>query len=147
MPAVLGFEGSANKIGVGVVRDGKVLANPRRTYVTPPGTGEDLGICNSWRTFPHSILCHLYLSKRWWRVRIVPPNFWSYSLRLCNGKRASQVAQWLRICLQYRRLEFDPWVEILWEMEWQPTPVFLPGECYGRRSLADYSPWGRKELG
>ena len=65
MPAVLGFEGSANKIGVGVVRDGKVLANPRRTYVTPPGTGEDLGICNSWRTFPHSIPCHLYLSKRW----------------------------------------------------------------------------------
>uniref|UniRef100_A0A4X1USY0 N(6)-L-threonylcarbamoyladenine synthase n=1 Tax=Sus scrofa TaxID=9823 RepID=A0A4X1USY0_PIG len=39
MPAVLGFEGSANKIGVGVVRDGTVLANPRRTYVTPPGTG------------------------------------------------------------------------------------------------------------
>nr|XP_045012095.1 probable tRNA N6-adenosine threonylcarbamoyltransferase isoform X2 [Jaculus jaculus] len=39
MPAVLGFEGSANKIGVGVVRDGEVLANPRRTYVTPPGTG------------------------------------------------------------------------------------------------------------
>jgi hypothetical protein len=40
MPAVLGFEGSANKIGVGVVRDGTVLANPRRTYVTAPGTGE-----------------------------------------------------------------------------------------------------------
>lgn len=39
MPAVLGFEGSANKIGVGVVRDGTVLANPRRTYVTAPGTG------------------------------------------------------------------------------------------------------------
>ena len=39
MPAVLGFEGSANKIGVGVVRDGTVLANPGRTYVTAPGTG------------------------------------------------------------------------------------------------------------
>ncbi|KFO22264.1 Putative tRNA threonylcarbamoyladenosine biosynthesis protein OSGEP [Fukomys damarensis] len=39
MPVVLGLEGSANKIGVGVVRDGEVLANPRRTYVTPPGTG------------------------------------------------------------------------------------------------------------
>ena len=26
------------------------------------------------------------------------------------------------------------------------TPVFLPGEFYGRRSLADYSPWARKEL-
>ena len=27
-----------------------------------------------------------------------------------------------------------------------PTPVFLPGESHGQRSLADYSPWGRKEL-
>ena len=25
------------------------------------------------------------------------------------------------------------------------TPVFLPGEAHGRRSLIDYSPWGRKE--
>ena len=28
----------------------------------------------------------------------------------------------------------------------QPTPVFLPGESHGRRSLADNSPWGHKEL-
>ena len=27
----------------------------------------------------------------------------------------------------------------------KPTPVFLPGESHGRRSLAGYSPWGRKE--
>ena len=27
----------------------------------------------------------------------------------------------------------------------QPTPVFLPGESHGRRNLAGYSPWGRKE--
>ena len=26
-----------------------------------------------------------------------------------------------------------------------PYPVFLPGEFHGWRSLADYSPWGRKE--
>ena len=25
------------------------------------------------------------------------------------------------------------------------TPVFLPGEFHGQRSLAGYSPWGRKE--
>ena len=25
-----------------------------------------------------------------------------------------------------------------------PTPVFLPGEVHGQRSLAGYSPWGRK---
>ncbi|XP_070622934.1 tRNA N6-adenosine threonylcarbamoyltransferase [Erythrolamprus reginae] len=39
MPIVIGFEGSANKIGIGIVRDGEVLSNPRRTYVTPPGQG------------------------------------------------------------------------------------------------------------
>ena len=27
----------------------------------------------------------------------------------------------------------------------QPTPVFLPGESHGRRSLVGYSPRGRKE--
>ena len=27
-----------------------------------------------------------------------------------------------------------------------PTPVFLPGEFHGQRSLAGYSPWGCKEL-
>ena len=26
-----------------------------------------------------------------------------------------------------------------------PTPVFLPGESRGRRSLVGYSPWGHKE--
>ena len=25
------------------------------------------------------------------------------------------------------------------------NPVVLPGESHGRRSLADYSPWGHKE--
>ena len=34
---------------------------------------------------------------------------------------------------------------ILLRRKWQSTPVFLPGECYGRRSLASYSPWGCKE--
>ena len=35
--------------------------------------------------------------------------------------------------------------KILWRRKWQPTPVFLPGESHGQRSLAGYSPWGRKE--
>ena len=33
-----------------------------------------------------------------------------------------------------------------WRGKWQPTPVFLPEKSHGQRSLADYSPWGRKEL-
>jgi len=32
-----------------------------------------------------------------------------------------------------------------WRREWQPTPVFLPGEFYGQRSLVGCSPWGPKE--
>ncbi|XP_078390298.1 tRNA N6-adenosine threonylcarbamoyltransferase [Cetorhinus maximus] len=39
MTIVIGFEGSANKIGVGIIKDGVVLSNPRRTYITPPGQG------------------------------------------------------------------------------------------------------------
>lgn len=39
MVVVIGLEGSANKIGVGIIRDGTVLSNPRRTYITPPGQG------------------------------------------------------------------------------------------------------------
>ena len=30
--------------------------------------------------------------------------------------------------------------------KWQRTPVFLPGKSHGQRSLAGYSPWGRKRL-
>ena len=30
--------------------------------------------------------------------------------------------------------------------KWLPTPVFLPGELHGHRNLADYRPWGCKEL-
>ena len=42
---------------------------------------------------------------------------------------------------------FDPWVEkIPWNRKWQPTPVLLPGEFHGQRSLEDYSPQGHKEL-
>ena len=45
----------------------------------------------------------------------------------------------------------ETWVRSLgWEdpleREGQPTPVFLPGEFHGQRSLAGYSPWGHKKL-
>ena len=41
---------------------------------------------------------------------------------------------------------WEPWVrKIPWRREWQSTPVFLPGEFHGQRSLVGYSPWGPKE--
>ena len=33
-----------------------------------------------------------------------------------------------------------------WKRDWQPTPVFLPGELHGQRSLVGSSPRGHKEL-
>ena len=37
---------------------------------------------------------------------------------------------------QCGRLGFHPWVrKIPWRREWLPTPVFLPGEFHGQRSL------------
>ena len=45
-----------------------------------------------------------------------------------------------------RRPGFHPWVgKSLWRREQLPTPVLLPGEFYGQRSLAGYNPWGSKE--
>ena len=35
--------------------------------------------------------------------------------------------------------------KIPWRRKWQPTPVFLPGESHGQRSMAGYSPGGHKE--
>ena len=32
-----------------------------------------------------------------------------------------------------------------WRREWLPTPVLLPGESHGQRSLEGYSPRGHKE--
>ena len=32
-----------------------------------------------------------------------------------------------------------------WRREWLLTPVFLPGEFHGQRSLTGHSPWGGKE--
>ena len=46
-----------------------------------------------------------------------------------------------------RKPGFNPWVgKIPWRRDWQPTPVFLPGEFHGQGSLAGYKPWDCKEL-
>lgn len=41
MVIAIGFEGSANKLGIGIVQDGEIIANVRRTYITPPGEGNN----------------------------------------------------------------------------------------------------------
>ena len=40
----------------------------------------------------------------------------------------------------------NPWVrKSPWRRAWQPSPVFLPGEAHGQKSLVGYGPWGCKE--
>ena len=76
-----------------------------------------------------------------WRLPFHQPQL--YLKNLIN--MAFLVAQMVRICLQSRRPGFDPWVrKIPWRREWQPTPVFLPGESHGQKSLVGYSLWVTK---
>ena len=56
------------------------------------------------------------------------------------------VTQTVTVCLQCGRAGFDPWFgKVPWRRAWQPTPIFLPGEFHGQRSLAGYSPWDCRE--
>ena len=42
-------------------------------------------------------------------------------------------------CERHSRPGFNPWIrKILWRRQWQPTPVFLPGEFHGKRSLGGF---------
>ena len=56
--------------------------------------------------------------------------------------RASLVAQTIKnrpIMQEETRVQSLGW-KIPWRRVWQPTPVFLPGEFHGQRSLMSYSP-------
>ena len=63
--------------------------------------------------------------------------------------RASQVAQTIKNPLAVRnrrRFSFNTWGgKVPGGRHRQPTPVFLPGESHGQRTLVGYSPYGHKE--
>ena len=70
---------------------------------------------------------------------------------LLHRKGASPVALVVKEpacqCRSHKRCGFDSWGgKIPWRRAWQSTPVFLPGESYGQRSLAGYSPRSHKVL-
>ena len=71
----------------------------------------------------------MLLSRKINLCHIVPPQLVAWE------EWTSLVAQMERICLQCRKPGFDPWVrKILKGKEWQPTPVFLPGEIMDREA-------------
>ena len=54
---------------------------------------------------------------------------------------ASLVAQMVKNLPAMREIWFDPWVrKIPWRRERLTTPVFLPADFHGQKSLAGYSP-------
>ena len=58
----------------------------------------------------------------------------------------AQTVKNLWICLQCGRPRINPWIrKNPLEKGMATTPVFLPEESHGYRSLAGYSPWGCKE--
>ena len=82
----------------------------------------------------------------WWAVIVKEPCstrilFYFSKHRWHSGKESACP------CRRHKRGRFNAWVrKILWSRKWQPTSVFLPGSSHGQRSLAGYSPRGRKEL-
>ena len=122
-------------------------------------TGENFSVNSFWKTYKNK-LSHRGWTHQTWIFRIL----WKKVL----------IIQWMRQCvflntqnslfcsflagsvsekpncsagdhLQCKRLGFDPRArKSPWRRKWQPTPVFLPGESLGQRSLAGYSPWGFK---
>ena len=61
-------------------------------------------------------------------------NIVSIGLLRCNSGEKSAKETWVQ--------SLDP--KTPWRRKWQPTPVFLPGESHGQRSLAGYSLWVEK---
>ena len=96
-------------------------SNWNTNTIHPVLTTEDLSLLGA---LPYLI----WPSNLWMGAIIVPRLPWWLS-----GKEPT---------CQCRRLGFDPWVgKFPWRRKWQPTPVFLPGESHGQRSLVGYGPW------
>ena len=59
----------------------------------------------------------------------------------CSGKESTCQ------CRRHKRCRVYLWTgKSPWSRKWQPTPVFLPGESLGQKSLVGCSPWCCKEL-
>ena len=122
-------------------------------------------------TFPERILEWVAIASSWGSSQLRDwthcslhfPHYRAYSLLLShlgNPRQSMHIGNWFRIgfpdgasakehtcqCRRCQIFGLDPWVgEISWRWSWQPTPIFLPGESHGQKSLACYSPWGHTE--
>ena len=72
-----------------------------------------------------------------WSCAIQCPRHFPLTLGFPGGASGKEPACH---CRRHKRHGFSPWIgKVPWRREWQPTPVFLPGESHRWRSLAGYS--------
>ena len=132
MLRVLGCEGHCKRTGG---QDASWGQKERESLV-------DMAVSSDHRTFPLWGPHHRTSNSNWCRGKKLSPCFTS---ALSVG--AALVAQ------RIKRLPTMPKTRVQslsgedpWRRKWQPTPVLLPGESHGQRSLAGYNPWGLEEL-
>ena len=90
----------------------------------------------------------------WWRLEFWSDRFWK-CIDFSKSTKHFETISFFSPSLVAQMVKNLPamqetWVQFLdqedpWRRERQPTPVFLPGEFYGQRSLVGYSPWDRKK--
>ena len=87
--------------------------------------------------------------QEYWSGLPLPSPLSTHTLRLilfAGGSQVGLVVKKLPANAGDVRFWFDPWVgKVPWRRAQQPTPLFLPGESHGQKSLAGYSPEGHTE--
>jgi len=84
----------------------------------------------AWRTTVHEVA-------KSWTTKWLKLSLYHHFVSFSRGP-SSKEPTWQ--CRRHKILKFDPLEEGM-----ATTPVFLPGEFHGQRSLTGYSPWGCKE--
>ena len=82
-------------------------------------------------------LTFLYIMKNLWEHVIIPFLVLDPMLALSCPPSA--------ILCQHRISKFCVYILCIWRRQWQPTPVFLPGESQGQGSLVGCCLWGLTE--
>ena len=104
-------------------------------FATPWTVAHQAPLSMEFSTQEYRAGCHFLLQRifpsQGWKISSVSP---ALAWRLFTTASAGKIPVHLQISsLENRR------------RQWHPTPVFLPGESHGRRSLVGCSPWGHEE--